>query len=127
MRTTALGKTALTLSALLATGTAATAGIYVVLAGAAVGQADDSASAVDGQEQLAGAAPSDPTSASTPSARTPASTPSARTSASTPSKRAKDAGARTSTRTSSKPRPSFTATPTPKKTSAPPQTKTKGS
>lgn len=118
MRTTALGKTALTLSALLATGTAATAGIYVVLAGAAVGQADDSASAVDGQDQLAGEAPGDPTSASTPSDPT---------SASTPSKRAKDAGARTSPSTSSKPRPSFTATPTPKKTSAPAQTKTKGS
>jgi len=109
MRTTALGKTALTLSALLATGTAATAGLYVVLAGAAVGQADDSAAAVDGQDQLAGAAPSDPTSASTPS------------------KRAQDAGARTNPSTSSKPRPSFTATPTPQKTSAPAHTKTKGS
>ena len=84
MRTTALGKTALTLSALLATGTAASAGLYVVLASAAVGQADDSASAVDGQDQLAEAAPSDPTS----------------TSAS--SRQAQDSGARTNPSASSK-------------------------
>lgn len=107
MRTTALGKTALTLSALLATGTAATAGLYVTLAGAAVGQSDDSADSVAAGDQVAQPSSSDPTTAG--------------------SQRAQDVGPRTSPSATTKARPSFSATPTPQKTSAPAHTKTKGS
>lgn len=105
MLTTALGKTALSLSALLATGTAATAGLFVTLANAAAAKEDDSAAAAS--DQLTDPQPSDPTTAG--------------------NQRAQDSGARTSPTATSKPRSSFTATPTPQKTSAPVHTKTKGS
>lgn len=105
MRTTALGKTALTLSALLATGTAATVGLFVTLANAAAAKADDSAAAAS--DQLNDPQPSDPPVAG--------------------SQRAQDSGARTSPSATKTQRPSFTATPAAQKTSAPVHTKTKGS
>jgi|GEM_PF-3005845 hypothetical protein len=108
MRTTALGKTALTLGALLATGTAATAGLFVSLAAAARSTTDDSAAAADPQLGLSQS--SGPTS-------DPAD-----------SQRAQDSGRRTSPKTSGSSRSSsFTGSSTAQPSTAPAHTKTKGS
>jgi hypothetical protein len=104
MRSTALGKTALTLGALLATGTAATAGVYLSLASAAQTTANESADSVATQDQL----------------------PQSQTSTSAGNQRAQDSGRRTSP-SSTRQSPDLTSTPAAQKTTAPAHTKTKGS